>query len=156
MLALAPKIVSSDEEEDAETVEAVFAQARNAEVSAEEYLVDDGWRVVGVEPEAIAANGNGHHDEAPEPQQSLFSWAEFMAEEPGPQASARNRVPVRVGDEQGAGERGRTGWRRALITTSRGGHHNVWRPPLLVHVCVLFVARNCPIPPVRTVWTPVQ
>ena len=26
--------------------------------------------------------GNGYHDEAPEPQQSLFSWAEFMAEEP--------------------------------------------------------------------------
>ncbi len=25
---------------------------------------------------------NGHHDEAPEPQQTLFSWAEFMAEEP--------------------------------------------------------------------------
>ena len=27
---------------------------------------------------------NGHHDdgEAEEPQQSLFSWAEFMAEEP--------------------------------------------------------------------------
>ena len=25
---------------------------------------------------------NGYHDEAPEPQQSLFSWAEFMAEEP--------------------------------------------------------------------------
>ncbi len=35
---------------------------------------------------AIPANGNGngtngHHEEAPEPQQSLFSWAEFMAEE---------------------------------------------------------------------------
>ena len=28
------------------------------------------------------ANGNDHHDEDPEPQQSLFSWAEFMAEEP--------------------------------------------------------------------------
>ena len=27
-------------------------------------------------------NGNGHHDEAPEPQQTLFSWAEFMAEKP--------------------------------------------------------------------------
>ena len=27
-------------------------------------------------------HGNGHHDEALEPQQSLFSWAEFMAEEP--------------------------------------------------------------------------
>ena len=30
----------------------------------------------------VNGNGNGHHDEAPEPQQSLFSWAEFMAEEP--------------------------------------------------------------------------
>ena len=27
-------------------------------------------------------NGNGHHDDAHEPQQSLFSWAEFMAKEP--------------------------------------------------------------------------
>ena len=27
-------------------------------------------------------NGNGHHDEAGELQQTLFSWAEFMAEEP--------------------------------------------------------------------------
>ena len=114
MMALARKIVSGDEEEDAETMEEVFAQARDAEASAEEYLVDDGWKVVEVEPEAAPANGNGHHadgigptvelaldtgrhangnghaavpvnghhDEAPEPQQSLFSWAEFMAEEP--------------------------------------------------------------------------
>ena len=122
MMALARKIVSGDEEEDeAETVEAVFAQARDAEASAEEYLVDDDWKAVEIEPEAIVvngngANGNGHHDdgigptvelvlsnghangnghaaipangngrlddEADEPQQSLFSWAEFMAEEP--------------------------------------------------------------------------
>ena len=27
-------------------------------------------------------NGNGHHDEAEEPQQTLFSWAEFMAGKP--------------------------------------------------------------------------
>ena len=119
MLALARKIVSGDEE-DAESVEAVFAQARDAEASAEEYLVDDGWKLVAVEPEAVAVNGNGnghhdaigigptvelvlgnghakgngnghsavpvngngHRDDAPEPQQSLFSWAEFMAEEP--------------------------------------------------------------------------
>ena len=27
-------------------------------------------------------NGNGHHDEALEPQQSLFSWADFLAEVP--------------------------------------------------------------------------
>ena len=122
MMALARKIVSGDEEED-ETVEAVFAQARDAEAASEEFLVDDGWKVVEVEPEAAPVNGNGHHangnghetigigptvelalgnghhpngnghalapvngnghhDEAPEPQQSLFSWAEFMAEEP--------------------------------------------------------------------------
>ena len=116
MMALARKIVSGDEEEDAETMEEVFAQARDAEASAEEYLVDDGWKVVEVEPEAVEVNWNGHHadgigptvelvletghhangnghaavevngnghsDEVPEPQQSLFSWAEFMAEEP--------------------------------------------------------------------------
>ena len=122
MMALARKIVSGDEEEDeAETIEDVLAQARDAEVTAEEYLVDDGWKAVEIEPEAVAVNGNGnghhddlfgvgptvelveadgyagrngnghapapassngHHGEEPEPQQSLFSWAEFMAEEP--------------------------------------------------------------------------
>ena len=118
MMALARKIVSGDEEEaDEEAVEEALAQARDAEATAEELLVDDGWKAVeslpraghGVEPETIAvngngngnghhdadgigltvelfpdrgqtANGNGHHDEAEEPQQSLFSWAEFMAE----------------------------------------------------------------------------
>ena len=125
MMALARKIVSGDEEDEAETMEEVFAQARNAESEAEELLVDDGWKPVEIGPEAVAVNGNGHHanrnghdaigptvelvpvngrhangngnghapapvngngnghhDEAPEPQQSLFSWAEFMAEEP--------------------------------------------------------------------------
>ena len=123
MMALARKIVSGDEEDETETVEAVFAQARDAEATAEEYLVDDDWKAVEVEPEAVNGNGhhddgnghhegigptvelvlgngrhangnghaaipangngtNGHHDEADEPQQSLFSWAEFMAEEP--------------------------------------------------------------------------
>ena len=108
---------------DCQTKNEVFAQARNAESEAEELLVDDGWKVVEVEPETIAVNGNGnghhdpfdigptvelvpansrhangnghspgpvngngtnghHEDESPEAQQSLFSWAEFMAEEP--------------------------------------------------------------------------
>ena len=55
MMALARKIVSGDEEED-ETVEEVFAQARDAE-AAEEFLVDDGWKVVEVEPEAVDGLG---------------------------------------------------------------------------------------------------
>ena len=137
MMALARKIVSGDENE-ADTVEEVFAQARKAEATAEELLVDDGWKPVEIKPETVSVNGNGHHDdlfgptvklapvnghhangdrhapasvnsllrtgyggnghaptsvngngtnghhdaETPEPQQSLFSWAEFMAVEP--------------------------------------------------------------------------
>ena len=109
MMALARKIVSGDEDE-AETVEEVFAQARDAEASAEELLVDDGWKPVEINGNGgnslprtgyggnghhdaigptveLVLGGNGHHangrrDEAPERQRSLFSWAEFMAEEP--------------------------------------------------------------------------
>ena len=164
MMALARKLVLdhdrgivSGDEEDAETMEEIFAQARNAEASAEELLVDDGWKPVeslpraghGVEPEAIEVNGNGrhtngigHHDangigptvelvlgnghapvngnghaaipvnslprtgyggsgangnheEADEPQQTLFSWAEFMAEEPvKPRGRSRKPQPA--------------------------------------------------------------
>ena len=129
MMALARKIVSGEEEEaEAETVEEVFAQARNAEATAEELLVDDGWKLVEVEPETIGVNGNGHHanghdaigstvelvlgnghapvngngangngrhDEADEPQRTLFSWAEFMAEEPvKPKGRGRKPQPA--------------------------------------------------------------
>ena len=106
MMALARRIVSGDEEE-------VFAQ---------ELLVDDGWKAVEVEPETVSVNGNGnghhdlfgptvelvsanghangngtngHDDEATEPQQSLFSWAEFMAEEPvNPRGRKRKPQPA--------------------------------------------------------------
>ncbi len=119
MMTLARKIVSGDEDE-AETVEEVFAQTRDAEATAEELLVDDRWKAVEINgnggnghhdaigPTVELVPGNGHHangnghapvpvnspprtgyggnghrdDEAPEPQRSLFSWAEFMAEEP--------------------------------------------------------------------------
>ena len=139
MMALARRIVSGEEEDETETVEAVFAQARDAEASAEEYLVDDGWKVVEVEPEtveslprtgygvngnghhdpmdigptvelvpgnghiptngngnghaAVPANGNGHNDETQEPQRSLFSWAEFMAEEPVKPRGRKTQAP---------------------------------------------------------------
>ena len=138
MMALARKIVSGDEEDEAETIEDVLAQARNAEATAEDLLVDDGWKLVEVEPETVAVNGNGHHDnsngfdiigptvelalgndhkvngnghmpapvngnghkvngnghhdDAHEPQQTLFSWAEFMAEEPV-KSKGRGRKP---------------------------------------------------------------
>ena len=130
MLALARQIVSGEETDaDGESVEDVFARARDAEASAEEFLVDDDWKVVEAEPDTFEVNGNGHHsngnghrdgigatvelvlgngvhanansnganghghhslsstgygdEPAPaEGQQSLFSWAEFLAEEP--------------------------------------------------------------------------
>ena len=111
MLALARRIVSG--EEDAGSVEAAFAQARVAESAAEELLVDGGWQALEIGPEAVGVsgngtNGNGHHgtigpavelvasngphEEAGEPQQSLFSWAEFMAEEPV-KRNGRSRKP---------------------------------------------------------------
>ena len=109
MMALARQIVSGDDQADAETMEEMFARARNAAAIDEQYLMDDEWQ-----PEPmmqIHANGNGHHanpigpttqltpinsatangngannhyDNA-EPaaeQQTLFSWAEFLAKEP--------------------------------------------------------------------------
>ena len=104
MLALARQIVSGGEDADSESVEAVFAQARDAESVSEEFLVNDGWQTAAeaepepvvvevhangisgnghvVEPEVVLGNGNGHQEEPPEGQQSLFSWAEFLAEEP--------------------------------------------------------------------------
>ena len=113
MLALARQIVSGEGTDAAgESVEAVFAQARDAEASAEEFLVDGDWKAVEVEPvvevhvnsngvnghhpdaigpkvEVVLGNGNGHHEEPAEGQQSLFSWADFLAEEPA-QPRGRN------------------------------------------------------------------
>ena len=85
---------------------------QDAEAASEEFLVDDGWKPVEIEPEAVEVNGDGHHangnghaavevngnghsDEVPEPQQSLFSWAEFMAEEPvKPKGRGRKPQPA--------------------------------------------------------------
>ena len=142
MMALARKIVSGEEEDDeAETVEEVFAQARNAEATAEELLVDDGWKPLEIEPETVALNGNGHHangnghhdaigigptvelvpvnghtpangangndhhEEAEEPQQTLFSWAEFMAEPVKPKGRKSKPQPASMSMFEWAMER---------------------------------------------------
>ncbi|MDE2885448.1 MAG: hypothetical protein OXO53_10190, partial [Chloroflexota bacterium] len=96
-------------EDEAETVEAVFAAARDAESAAEEYLVDDGWQAADVEPEIVAVDGNvtgiestelpvpdnGRRDEDLEAQQTLFSWAEFMADGPvRPKGRSRRTQPA--------------------------------------------------------------
>ena len=75
MLALARKIVAG--EEDGGSVESVFAQAQ--QVAADAVGVDKGNR----------------RDDASESQRTLFSWAEFMAEEPGePKHRRRDEAPT--------------------------------------------------------------
>ena len=84
MLALARKIVAG--EEDAGSVESVFAQAQQVAAEAEALLVDAEWHApepvaVVVEPVAVGAGADDLLDEDGALQRSLFSWAEFMAGE---------------------------------------------------------------------------
>ncbi len=112
MLALARKIVSRDEEDAGERVEEVFAQARGAEASAEEYLVDDAWKAVELEPGpevVVEAHRNEvcgtradaglvmDNSEAVEAQRSLFSWTEFLAGEQGRRRKHRPVLPQPAG-----------------------------------------------------------
>ena len=96
MMALARRIVSG-EEEGAETVEEVFAQAQDAVSEAEELLVDADWRPVEVDPEAVAVdgsgtNGNGHHDPS-----GIGPTVELVP------VSGHEPVPVLVGRVHGRG-----------------------------------------------------
>ena len=89
MLALARKIVAG--EEDADSVESVFAQAQQVAAQADALLVDAEWAAHGpVAAEAVAtvAGVGDGRDDASEPQRTLFSWAEFMA---GEQAEPKRR-----------------------------------------------------------------
>ena len=97
MLALARKIVAG--EEDTGSVESVFEQAQQVATEAEALLVDEEWHAP--EPVAVgvtAATESGADDDTPEPQRSLFSWAEFMAEEPEepppPRGRRRDEAPT--------------------------------------------------------------
>ncbi|MCY3603079.1 MAG: helicase C-terminal domain-containing protein, partial [Chloroflexi bacterium] len=101
LIALARKIVAG--EEDAGSVESVFEQARQVAAEAEALLVDEGWHApepepVAVEPETVTVLGKAdeRHEEAREPQRTLFSWAEFMAGEPDdpPKRRGRDEAPT--------------------------------------------------------------
>ena len=111
MMALARKLVSGDTED--EPVEAIFQQAQQIAAEADQLLVDAEWErtepqpapVValpsGAEPAAAAFIPCGHHGSsetqrspAQEQAQALFSWAEFMADQPEPpQRRARGPQP---------------------------------------------------------------
>ncbi len=102
MLALARKIVAG--EEDADSVESVFAQAQQVAADAEALLVDKGWHEP--EPAVVAAT----ETDAPERQGSLFSWTEFMAEEPAePTRRGRRPAPASISLFEWALDREREG-----------------------------------------------
>ncbi len=97
MLALARKLVAGDDE-NSESVESIFAQAQQIAADAESLLVDDSWRPVEPAPAApsiielpnlegepaVVAIPCGHHTGVAPQQQDLFSWAEFLSNEPTP------------------------------------------------------------------------
>ncbi len=97
MLALARKLVAGDED-DHESVESILAQAQQVAADAEALLVDDSWRPLEPTPDPVALPVGATVDaesnmavipcehptgNAPE-QQDLFSWAEFLSDEPKP------------------------------------------------------------------------
>ena len=98
MLALARKLVAGEEDSDAEAFEDIFAQAQQVATEAESLLVDDSWRpdeptpvestiieLPKVEVElAVAAIPCSHHTGVAPEQRDLFSWAEFLSDEPTP------------------------------------------------------------------------
>ena len=90
MMALARKIVSGDEEEDAETMEEVFAQARDAESQRRgaTWWTTAG-RPVEVEPEAVEVNGNGHHADGIGPTVELVLDTGHYANGNGTRSRAR-------------------------------------------------------------------
>ena len=91
MLALARKIVAVEAGE--ESVEDVSAQAQQVVAEVEALLVDAAWAA----PEPVAVETVTVGDEPPERQRSLFSWAEFMAEEPAePKGRSRRPAPASI------------------------------------------------------------
>ncbi len=104
MMALARKLVSG--ETDSEPVEDIFLQAQQVAAQAEQLLVDTDWDRPAAEPETLVpvlpSDGEAaqvvelvpcanHHGQG-EQQQSLFSWTEFLSEQPEP-AKPQGRNP---------------------------------------------------------------
>ena len=106
IMTLARQIVNETEFQSGDSLENIFARAREAERENERYLVDDEWHTdqPKPEPEMEPDEANAAPKEPEPAQQSVFSWTEFMAEPvqtAGPEG-AGGPVPLPVGG--GAGE----------------------------------------------------
>ena len=115
MMALARKIVSGDEEED-ETVEAVFAQARDAEASAEEYLVDDGWKVASKSSRRLPRPTATVTTLTPSGRRSSWSWVAATtptATDTQPSRSMGTATATRLPSRSRRCSPGRSSWPRS-------------------------------------------
>ena len=78
--------------------ESVFAQAQQVAADPEALLVDAEWAApepVTAEVVAVGVGTNDRRNDGPEPQRSLFCWAEFMAERSdGPRRQRRDEAPT--------------------------------------------------------------
>ena len=126
MLALPRKIVAC--EEDADSVESVFAQARQVAAEAEALLVDEGWHapepaVVEAEAVGVAGDRDDLLEEADERQRTLFSWTEFMVGEPDepPKPRRRDEAPTLSLFRGGAGARTGEPARESGLVDGRAG-----------------------------------
>ncbi len=92
-------------EEDAGSVESVFAQAEQVAAEAAALLVDEGWHtpepataIVEAGVVRVASEADGRREDARERQRTLFWWAEFMADRPDeplpPQGCRRDEAPT--------------------------------------------------------------
>ena len=81
IMTLARQIVNETEFQSGNSLENIFARAREAEQENEQYLVDDEWHTTQAEMEPDETEEPEAAPKKPEPaQQSVFSWTEFMAE----------------------------------------------------------------------------
>ena len=144
MMALARKVVSGDEEDaDDETVEQVFAQARDAEATAEELLVDDGWKAVEIEPESVAVNGNGTNGHHANDHDDLFGSTVELVPANGRATNGNGHVPVPVNGHNGNGANGH----HSLPRTGYGDHDEAEEPQRSLFSWAEFMAE--PVKPKR-------
>ncbi len=87
IMTLARQIINETELKAGDSLENIFARARESERENERYLVDDDWGVDATQPEL----GPGPE---PEPEQpSIFSWTEFMAQPVKTTGKRRRKEP---------------------------------------------------------------
>ena len=81
IMTLARQIINETDLKAGDSLENIFARARESEQENEQYLVDDDWGMDAAGPETELGPEPVPVQEKPEPEQrSIFSWTEFMAQ----------------------------------------------------------------------------